>query len=276
MEATLSARISKDTRLCISLAARPSNFGTRFHNYLYEALGLDYVYKAMTTRELPAAIGGVRALGIRGCAVSMPFKESCIPLLDELDTSAARLRSVNTIINDEGHLSGYNTDWMAVCKLLAQHGVPRESRFALRGNGGMARAVLGALNHMGFHDGVVVARNERIGSALASRWGVRWQPELDGVRAGFLINATPIGMAGGPEAETLAFTPEQIDGSHTVFDVVATPIDTPLVRAARERAKSIISGAEVAALQAAEQFALYTGVRPSEDLVRKAAEWARG
>ena len=88
------------TRACASRwRPGPGNFGTRLHNYLYQALGLDYIYKAFTTQDLAAAIGGVRALGIRGCAVSMPFKEACIPLLDALEPSAARLQSVNTIVN---------------------------------------------------------------------------------------------------------------------------------------------------------------------------------
>ena len=91
--------ISRDTQLCMSLAARPGSFGTRFHNHLYELLALDYVYKAFTTSDLPAAIGGVRALGIRGCAVSMPFKEACVALVDELSPSAAAIGSVNTIVN---------------------------------------------------------------------------------------------------------------------------------------------------------------------------------
>ena len=58
--------LRRDTRLCMSLSGRPSNIGTRFHNYLYDALGLDYVYKAFTTTDLPAAIAGIRALDIRG------------------------------------------------------------------------------------------------------------------------------------------------------------------------------------------------------------------
>ena len=66
--------INRDTLLCISLAGRPGNFGTRFHNYLYDKLGLNYLYKAFTTKDIEAAVKGVRALGIRGCAVSMPFK----------------------------------------------------------------------------------------------------------------------------------------------------------------------------------------------------------
>src|SRR5208283_4331047 len=82
------------TQMCMSLAARPGSFGTRFHNRLYELLGLDFVYKAFTTADLQAAIGGVRALGIRGCAISMPFKEAVIPLLDRLEGSAAAIESV--------------------------------------------------------------------------------------------------------------------------------------------------------------------------------------
>ena len=85
---------SKDTVLCMSLAGRPGTFGVRFHNHLYQQLGLDYYYKAMTTTDLAAAVGGIRALGVRGCGVSMPFKEACIPMLDELDPSAAAIDSV--------------------------------------------------------------------------------------------------------------------------------------------------------------------------------------
>ena len=73
--------ITKDTVLCMSLAGRPSNVGTRFHNFLYAELDLDFVYKAFTTTDLAAAVAGIRALGIRGCGVSMPFKEDVIPLV---------------------------------------------------------------------------------------------------------------------------------------------------------------------------------------------------
>ena len=85
--------------MCISLAGRPSNIGTRFHNYLYDQLGLDFIYKAFTTTDVVAAIGGVRALGIRGCSASMPFKEAVIPLVDKVEPSARAIHSVNTIVN---------------------------------------------------------------------------------------------------------------------------------------------------------------------------------
>ena len=114
-------------------------FGTRFHNFLYRELGLNYIYKAFTTRDLAAAIGGIRALGIRGCAVSMPFKEACIEYLDELDASARGIMSVNTIVNTDGYLKAYNTDYTAVSELIRSNGIPKDTRFALRGSGGMER-----------------------------------------------------------------------------------------------------------------------------------------
>jgi shikimate dehydrogenase len=260
----------------MSLSGRPGNFGTRFHNYLYEALGLDFIYKAFTTTDLPAAIGGIRALGIRGSAVSMPFKESCIPLLDELDASASAIDSVNTIVADSGWLKGYNTDYSAVASLLASHGVPRDIDFALRGSGGMARAVASAFRDSGFRQGVIVARNSQTGPALAQGCGYAWLAELGDEKPQILVNVTPLGMEGGPEADALAFTREQVEAAEWVFDVVALPVETPLIRLARELGKPVITGAEVIVLQAVEQFVLYTGVRPEAELIERAAEFARG
>ncbi|MEI8037340.1 MAG: shikimate 5-dehydrogenase [Verrucomicrobiota bacterium] len=272
----MESSINKDTRLCISLAARPGNFGTRFHNFLYRALGLDFIYKAFTTRDLAAAVGGVRALGIRGCAVSMPFKEACIEFLDAMDPSAEGIMSVNTIVNDDGWLTGYNTDYTAVRSLLQTYQVPTDLEFALRGSGGMAKAVACALRDAGFTRGVIVARNEAAGTALADPYGFRWQPDLTEEQPGLLVNVTPIGMAGGADADQLAFGEARVRASSVVFDVVASPPETPLIRLATSLGKVTLTGAEVIALQAIEQFVLYTGVRPDAQLAARAAAFARG
>ena len=272
----MATQITKDTTLCMSLAARPSNFGTRFHNYLYDALGLDYIYKAFTTTDLAAAIGGVRALGVRGCAVSMPFKEACIPMVNELDASAKAINSVNTIVNTEGWLKAYNTDYIAITKLLADHRVSASLTFALRGSGGMAKAVACALKDAGFRHGTIVARNALSGKQLATLYGFDWQPTIEGVQADLLINVTPLGMSGGPDALTLSFGQAAIDHAQVVFDVVALPPETPLIRYAQSRDKKTITGTEVFAIQAVEQFVLYTGIRPSEALFNQAAQFARG
>ena len=266
--------IGPATQLCMSLAGRPGRFGTRFHNRLYQRLGLDFVYKAFTTTDLAGAIGGVRALGIRGCGVSMPFKEAVIPLLDALEGSAAAIDSVNTIVNDRGWLTGYNTDYSAIVALLEKAEIDPATPFLLNGSGGMAKAVAAALRDRGHKTGVVVARNEATGRPLAKFYGFAWAAKADGLAAPLIVNATPLGMQ-GPESDTLAFPPDAIAASEIVFDVVALPVDTPLMRAAELAGKRRISGPEVAVLQALEQFVLYTGVRPEPALVEEAAAFAR-
>jgi shikimate dehydrogenase len=271
----MELHINKDTQLCMSLAARPGNFGTRFHNFLYRELGLNFIYKAFTTRDIGSAIGGIRALGIRGCAISMPFKEACIEYLDHLNASAKAIMSVNTIVNTDGCLTAFNTDYTAVYKLLRSNGIPPSAVFALLGSGGMAKAVAAALRDAGFANGLIVARNEAAGAALADQYGFRWKRELTGEKPELLLNVTPVGMAGGPEAEQLAFSEEIVRSAQFVFDVVALPAETPLIRLANSLGKKAISGAEVIVLQAVEQFVLYTDVRPDAELIEKAAAFAR-
>ena len=271
----MQQHITKDTQLCISIAARPSNIGTRFHNFLYDALELDFIYKAFTTSDLGAAIAGIRSLGIRGCGVSMPYKEACIPYLDGLDQSAQALQSVNTIVNDNGYLRAYNTDYIAVTKLLSQQNISNQLTFSLRGSGGMAKAVAGALLDAGFKRGTIVSRNESSGRKLAETYAYQWQDEQADIDSELLINVTPIGMAGSEQAQQLAFSAEQVNRAKVIFDVVALPAQTPLIKLANSLEKQVITGAQVIALQAAEQFHLYTGVWPSEQLLLQASEYSR-
>ena len=267
--------LSKDTRLCISLAGRPSDIGTRFHNYLYDLLGLDFVYKAFTTTDIAAAIGGVRALGIRGCSVSMPFKQDVLALVDEIEQSARSIRAVNTIVNDEGRLIASNTDYLAVQTLIAEHGLQPSQSVLIYGSGGMASAVGAAFRDLGFDCGTVVARNAETGSPLAEKLGYDHATDVGSRTADVLVNVTPVGMAGGPEAEGIAFGEAVIANAHTVFDVVAVPSETPLIKVARNAGVAVITGAEVIALQAAEQFERYTGVRPSVEQVTAASAVSR-
>ncbi|MFV1357077.1 shikimate 5-dehydrogenase [Mycolicibacterium fortuitum] len=269
--------LNKDTRVCISLAARPSNIGTRFHNYLYDELGLDYLYKAFTTTDIAAAIGGVRALGIRGCSVSMPFKKDVMALVDEIEPSALAIDAVNTIVNDVsvpgGRLVASNTDYLAVQPLVER--LDPDDAVLLQGSGGMAKAVGAALRDKGFRNGTVVARNTETGPALADALGYGYAPEVGGLTAPILVNVTPIGMAGGPDEHRSAFDPATVAAARAVVDVVAMPSETPLITSARSAGMQVITGAEVIALQAAEQFERYTGVRPTPEQVAAASAFSR-
>ncbi|MDR6868796.1 shikimate dehydrogenase [Microbacterium resistens] len=267
--------LNKDMTLCISLSARPSNNGTRFHNFLYEALGLNWIYKAFAPTDLTQAVSGVRGLGIRGCAVSMPYKEEVIALVDRMDPSASAIDSVNTIVNDDGVLTAYNTDYTAIARLIERASIDRAATVLLRGSGGMAKATAAAFRDAGFRNLTIVARNEATGRGLAELYGFSWRPEPGDATADVLVNVTPVGMAGGPDADELSFPLPTIDAASVVFDVVALPAETPLVAAGRARGKTVISGAEVATIQALEQFVLYTGIRPDDALVLAAEEFVR-
>ncbi|WP_404286647.1 shikimate 5-dehydrogenase [Glutamicibacter arilaitensis] len=266
--------LNKDMTLCISLSERPSNLGTRFHNYLYEELGLNFIYKAFATQDLTGAIAGVRALGIRGCAISMPFKEDVMDLVDVIEQSAASIESVNTIVNDEGVLTASNTDYEAISKLISQHSLDPESSVLVRGSGGMAKAVIAAFRDAGFENLTVLARNLADGKGLAGKYGYRHQASDPEPGHNILVNVTPLGMD-GPHQDALAFEAPHIAAAETVFDVVAFPAQTPLIRAAQRAGKRTITGAEVIALQAAAQFEKYTGIRLSDDQVRRASEFSR-
>ncbi|WP_353814628.1 shikimate 5-dehydrogenase [Agromyces sp. SYSU T00266] len=266
--------LNKDMQVCISLSGRPSNLGTRFHNFLYDELGLNFLYKAFTTDDLGGAIRGMRALGFRGCSVSMPFKEAVIPLVDVMEDSAAAIESVNTIVNDDGRLAASNTDYEAVAQLIAEHGLDPAARVVVRGSGGMAKAVVAAFRGAGFGDLTVLARNAEAGPVLAAKYGYAWVADEPEASFDVIVNVTPLGMQGA-DAAALAFGERFIERASTVFDVVAFPAETPLIAAARAAGTPVITGAEVVALQAARQFERYTGVALTRDQVERAAAFSR-
>lgn len=269
--------LNKDMQLCISLSARPSNIGTRFHNYLYDELGLNFIYKAFATDDIEGAVQGIRALKIRGAAISMPFKEAVIPLVDELAESAKAIDSVNTIVNSDGFLIAYNTDYQAVVDVLKSHRVDASSTVLIRGSGGMAKAVVAAFRDSGFSSLTIASRNQKAGESLAKKYGFIWvsETEIPNLRdVEVLVNVTPIGMSGGNEGE-LSFPEPLIASARVLFEVVAMPVETPLIKAGTNHGKEIITGLEIMALQAAIQFELYTGVALTDDQVSRAAAFSR-
>ena len=271
------AILNVEMQMCISIAARPSNIGTRFHNFLYEELGLNFVYKGFAVDDAEGAVRGVRAFKIRGAAVSMPHKETVIPFMDEMDPSAAAIDAVNTIVNTDGYLKAYNTDYTAVATALTQHGVAKDLSVLVRGSGGMAKAVIAAFKDSGFTKVTVASRNEVTGKALADKYGFNWiaESELKSIAPHqVIVNVTPIGMSGGNEGQQ-SFPQRLIDASEVVFEVIAMPAETPLVIAGKTAGKEIITGMEIMALQAAIQFELYTGITLTEDQVRRASEFSR-
>ena len=257
--------------LCISVAEKPGKFGITVHNAGYRALGLNFLYKTFAINDIKGAIIGVRSLGIRGCSVSMPFKEKVIPFLDRLDPLAKKIGAVNTIVNDNGQLIGYNTDVIAVEKSLKPLQIKNDKDIIIFGAGGVSRAILVALKNLKLKNITVANRTTRKGERLAKEFNVnfiQWS-KRENVKADVIINATSIGMI--PNIFSSPISNNKIKNSQIVMDVVATPPKTKLIKIANKQGKITVDGLKLSLYQAFTQFKLYTGRNPPIQVMQKAA-----
>ena len=109
---------NKDREIILSISSSPGSFGETVHNALYSIHKINYFYKALKITNLENAVKGIRYLGVRGCSVSMPFKEQILELLDNIDEEAMFAGAVNTVVNTDSALTGFNTDiWGATQSL---------------------------------------------------------------------------------------------------------------------------------------------------------------
>jgi shikimate dehydrogenase len=224
----------------------------------YRALDLPFTYVPFAVTDLEGAIRGMRALGIRGLGISMPFKQAVMPFLDELDAIAGTIGAVNTVVNDGGRLIGHNTDWIGALRAVEEVAPVAGARVLLIGAGGAARAIAFGVKERG---ATLVIANRDIEKArsLAAETGAeaRGLDELD--RAGdhdIVINATSAGML---EVDPKSLVPEEaLREGLTVMDIVYKPIETELLKIAQRRGARAIHGGRMLLHQAARQFELYT------------------
>ncbi len=256
--------------VCGSLSLHPVSLGAAMHGAAYEARGLPWLYApfAVERRDLEAAVRGMRALSIRGLGVSMPFKIDVVPLLDVLAPLAARIGAVNTIVNDDRLLTGHNTDAEGAARALEETVTSlRGARCLVLGAGGAARAVAFGLADRGA-DVAVAARTDAAAAALAGASGasaIAWS-ERAVAKYDVLVNATSAGMdTGQPPTcpmEGIALLPSAV-----VLDIVYKPLQTPLLRRAKECGARTIDGGRMLLHQAARQFELYTGEEAPLDVM---------
>ena len=265
-------RVDKDTVLCISIAARPGNLGATVHNAGYRALGLNFLYKPCLATDAGQALAGVRGLSIRGCSVSMPFKQEVIPHLDALDSSAEKVGAVNTIVNEGGQLTGYNTDVLSVAWALEHLDIGQESSVLVLGGGGMARAAVAALRRHGVAR--ISVSNRTVENARALSDSVVPWDERHSQGADLLINATPLGMT--PNDEEVPILLDRLSTFTALIDVIALPPRSLLAHTAREMGIRTVPGYILSFHQSLAQFRLYTGVAPPEDAMFAALRDALG
>jgi len=255
------------------------------HNAAFAKMGIDYMYVPFRVRqeELGKAIEGVRALNIRGLNVTIPHKVAVIPFLDELDPLAERIGAVNTIVNDDGVLTGYNTDATGSLQTLLERGVePRGKNTVILGAGGVSRAVSFILAERGAH---LVILNRRLeldwAEELASRISQVFKQEVEALelnkenlakvldKADIVVNATSVGMS--PNIDETPVSPDLLKPSLIVFDIVYNPIKTRLLREAEAAGAKTISGVDMLVWQGALAFELWTGLKAPVKLMREEA-----
>ena len=256
--------------LCGSISSRPSQFGVMMHNAAYRALGVPFTYVAFGTQNTREAVLGMRYLGMRGLGVSMPHKIEIMQYLDAIDETAAQVGAVNTVVNDDGRLTGYNTDWIGAVRALQEQVDLVGKRSVVVGAGGAARAIVYGLTREGSRV-TVYNRTADGGEALAGDFGAHFGGGLADLAAiqdyDILVNATSVGFY---EPDESIVSPLALKAGTAVLDVVFIPPRSRLVRDAESRGCVAISGIRMLVHQAAYQFELYTGKRAPFEVMERA------
>jgi shikimate dehydrogenase len=256
-----------------------SGIGTSLSPPLHEReaaeLGLRYAYRALDIDVLGLGVGELlaraRDSGYDGLNVTHPCKRAVLEHLDELDDDAAAIGAVNTVVIRDGHTSGHNTDVIGFAQSV-QRGLPhaRMGAVVLFGAGGAGSALAHALRRLGVEDLAIVDRERERAAALARAVGGRVGGPGDVTRADGLVHATPTGMEGHPG---IALDTDLLHEGLWVADVVYRPLETELLRAARERGCPTLDGGGMVVLQAAASLELFTGLCPDRDrMLRHFAE----
>jgi 3-dehydroquinate dehydratase/shikimate dehydrogenase len=226
------------------------------------------VYLALQTSKVEDLMKLVTAIPIQGVSITMPLKQDILPYLEQTDALTAKIGSCNTIRLLEGKLYGFNTD---VAGIL----VPLEKRIALRGAkvlvlgaGGVARAAVFGLRDKGA-EVFILNRTPETAQKLARQSGSKTIKKEALAKTSFdvIVNATPVGMAGHKPAPPILEAKDL--NAKLVFDLVYNPLDTPLIRLARQQSIPVILGVEMFVQQGARQFEIFTGKpAPEEEMFR--------
>jgi len=276
--------ISGKTKIC-GLIGDPveHTMSPAMHNAAYQKLGLDYIYLPFRVKpeQLAQAVDGLRALNVRGFNVTIPHKVSVIPLLDGLDPLAEKIGAVNTVVNNDGELRGYNTDSAGFLKALLENGIePEGKKIVVLGAGGASRAITYALAGKGAQLTVLnrqleldwaedIARlihKDLDKEVMVMELG-RLAEALEG--ADILVNATSVGMS--PAVEESPVPAQLLRPGLVVFDIVYNPIITRLLRDAGLAGARTIGGVDMLAWQGALAFEKWTGQTAPVDLMRQEA-----
>jgi len=243
------------------------------HNGAFRRLGWNAVYLAFEVKNVEEALRGIRGLGVRGISVTIPFKTEVLPFLDQVEGLAKKVGAVNTIVNRQGRLIGYNTDCEGALDALEEKRDLRGKRAVLLGAGGAARAIGFGLKERGVPL-IVVNRSKEKGQALCEELGCDYLPissllrmKAGELEADIIINATSLGMY--PRDGETPVPKALLKKGMMVMDIVYEPLQTKLLREAKDKGCVTVDGLEMLIRQGMAQFEIWTGERPDIGQIKK-------
>jgi shikimate dehydrogenase len=244
-------------------------------NAAFRYLKINAVYVAFPVTDLPQAVAGLRGLAIGGVSVTIPFKEAVIPLIDTLNPQAATIGAVNTVVNRDGLLTGYNTDWLGAVTALQSKISLKGQHVLILGAGGASRAIAFGIIQAGGRVTLTDVDQPRA-TTLVKDLGGEAIPvnTLGDCPATILVNATPVGMT--PDLDGIPIGPDLLGRYEVVMDIVYQPLTTRLLREAENRGCATIDGLQMLIHQATAQFELWTGQPAPLDVMAQAAYDALG
>lgn len=277
--------LTAKTKICLVVGwPIDHSLSPAMHNAAYKALGMEdeFVFLGANVQEtdVEGMIKAMRILGIRGYACTMPHKLKILEYLNEIDPIAKQIGAVNTVVNENGFLKGYNTDWLGVVTPLKKLTNLNGKKVAIIGAGGAARAVVYGLLKQGADISVIFNRELSQAEELAKNFnvdcsikGLEEIEQISGVD--IIVNATPLGMRGELEGQT-PLPKEFIKPGQIIFDVVYSLQDTRLLREAKEQGAKVVSGVEMVLYQAIDQFAFHAGCKLTDESRIKVEQAMRG
>ncbi len=240
------------------------------HNLAFKTLNIKAVYGAFEVKpsDLEKAIKGIKALGIKGVSVTIPHKEEVIKFLDEIEEKALEIGAVNTILNENGKLKGFNTDWIGFLKALEEEKVElRNKKVVIVGAGGSSKAILYAVKKGGAKEVEIYNRTYNKALNLARKFSVKAKPweELKDAYGDLIIQTTSVGLNSweSPVDEKV------LSRFKVAFDLVYFPLKTRFLSLAENSGCKIIDGLKMLLYQGVEQFQIWTKREPPINLMRE-------
>ncbi|OQX20976.1 MAG: shikimate dehydrogenase [Desulfobacteraceae bacterium IS3] len=239
------------------------------HSRAFAHIGYNAAYLAFRIKDIAAAVSAIKTLGIKGVSVTIPHKVSIMPHLDALDDMARRIGAVNTVINRDGVLTGYNSDWIGAIKALSEKADIRGKSAAIIGAGGAARAIGFGMVAEGAKV-TIINRSADKGGRLAKDLGVEFCPlsDIKKTECQILINTTPLGMT--PNTESTPVPKAYLKKEMFVIDIVYNPLKTRLLKDAEQAGCTVADGLSMFVYQGAFQFELWTGKNAPIEVMRDA------